>query len=345
MLNADQDRPASIKSVEVAPIVYEHIVWPYRLALPLMNAIAVYVLVKKFTLKAFGRKPRINFFLVDGSSISARQIKDNATSWRALDTIYNFKNGIGQTRCARALDRFWLRTRNAQAARNRLKMAKQALRQIMREIHKTAPRPGESIYILSLAAGSAQGVIEVIKEMRLEGITSKSILIDNDPHAIAHANALARKHGVDALVTTVLGDALHFDRFIGDTRPEIVEMMGLTDYLRSKLAVLLFKKIRKCLKDDGYFFTSNVHPNPEAFSLRIAMNCDMIYRSQAELSELLIEAGFQNPVIVKEPHGIQSFAYAQKQSDEKQNKQWLFDERVRLTRLPGVIPAMRRFSK
>ena len=106
---------------------------------------------------------------------------------------------------------------------------------------------------------------------------------------------------------------------MGNFKPDIIEMMGLTDYLRDTFAITLFKKIRRWLPPGGYFFTSNVHHNSEAYSLKAAMNWDMIYRTPAELEDLLIAAGFLDTSVTTEFHGIQSFAIGkqqEKKSDE-----------------------------
>ncbi|MEK7093201.1 MAG: class I SAM-dependent methyltransferase family protein [Patescibacteria group bacterium] len=287
---------------------YETLSWPYRLALPVMNIIAVWVNFKKALYAMFRAQPKTNFYFVDGLSVSARRVKDHATSWQALDTVYNFNRGVGPNAFVRAIDWFWLHTRNAQAARNRLKMAKQALAEAIFAL----AMPGEPVRILSLAAGSAQGVIEVMAEMNTRGIRVESFLVDKDPKALTFARALAREHGIDDRLHTAVGDVIYFERHTNGFKPDIIEMMGLTDYLRNALAVLVFKKIRRHLKPGGYFFTSNVHPNPEAFSLKAAMNWDMLYRTPTQLADLLIEGGFLTPRVVTEAHGIQSFVSAQK---------------------------------
>lgn len=291
---------------------YEHVVLPYFFLLPLMNIIACYVLIKKQVLRLFwGLKPRINFWLVDGVSMTSRRIKEGATTWRALDEVYNFKRGEGRTVFARAIDWMWLHIRNAQAPRNRLAMAKQALRESIEAI-AAGLQPGEPVRILSLAAGSSQGVVEVMAEMRRRNVRVQSLLIDLEDDALRHARQLAREHGVEDDVFTEQGDVFRFRKLLGEFTPHIVEIMGLVDYLNKRQAIWLMEKIYEVLPPNGFFFASNVHPNAEAFFLKWVVDWDMFYRTRQELGELLAAAGFPNPHVATEPHRIQSFAVARK---------------------------------
>lgn len=288
--------------------VYEHIVWPYRTILPLMNMIALYVQIKKYLLNMVGVKPETNFNLVDGISINSRRVKEGSARWPALDACYNFVAGEGKTQIERVVDNFWMHIRNAQAVRNRLKIAKQELRKAIRVLH----RPGETVRILSLAAGTAQGVIEVMRESLDQGISVRAVLVDLDPTALRHARDLAYRAGVGESLETREGDVLFFNRVLYGFEPDIIEMMGLTDYLKDKIAVALFKKIRRHLKSGGYFLTCHVHPNGETFFLRHVVNWDMIYRKLDEFEGILVDSGFLRTRFEAEPHGIHSVAIAQK---------------------------------
>lgn len=284
---------------------FERFVWPYRLTTPALTLMALYVRMKKRVWQHFGKRLRTNFWLFDGISVNARRVKEGAACWRALDTVYNFRKGEGGTLVSRIADGFWLHIRNAQAARNRLIIAK---RELARAV--TALQPlGRPVRILSLAAGTTQGVLEVIAETN---IPAEILLIDQDPSALAHANELARAHGIGASLVTRLGSVAFFDRLLGRFEPDIVEMMGLTDYLRDALAVALFKKIFRTLKSGGVFFTCHVHPNKEAFFLSQVVNWRMLYRSKKQLEDILMRGGFRAPRLLTEPLHIHSVAVAVK---------------------------------
>lgn len=288
---------------------FEKIVWPYRLAIPVLFLIGAYVRTKKFVYSILGLgHPRTNFWLVDGVSLNSRRVKEGAARWPALDVAYNFRAGEGVNAFCRWIDGFWMQIRNAQAVRNRLRIAK---RELMRAV-MSVQRCGEPVRVLSLAAGSAQGVIEMVAQAKLHGIEVRLLLLDIDQSALQYALELARLHGVEEHVDTREGDVLFFDRKVGGFEPDIVEMLGLADYLETKIVIMLFRKIRRILKPQGFLLTCHVHPNSEVFFLRHVVNWDMIYRTIGEFKELLIASDFVNSSVITEPHGIHSIAVAQK---------------------------------
>lgn len=307
MLNADLARPAHVDFYQEHLIAYECVVLRYRLALPLMNLIGWYVDRKKRRHRArHNRKPERNFWLVDGISINSRRMKDGAARWPALNTCYNFRAGQGQTLSARRIDSWWMNIRNAQAVRNRLKIAKC-------ELHKAieaSAKPGQPVRILSLAAGTAQGVIEVAAECNKVGVETAITLMDTDPSALRYASELAQSYGLE--ITTIEGDVLSFARYIGNFKADIVEMMGLIDYLSDTIVKGLIRRVHRYLDAGGYFFTCHVHPNGEAYFLEHVVDWCMLYRTFSELQNLVAAGGFSDVTLITEPHGIHSVAVAQK---------------------------------
>lgn len=289
---------------------YEHVTLAYKLVVPFLYLIGAYAQVKKATRRTLGYPPpETNCWLVDGISAGSRRVKDGAARWQALDACYNFSgNGEGRNAVVRSIDRFWMCVRNAQAVRNRLKIARHEL---IIAIEDRA-RVEQPVRILSLAAGTAQGVIEAAGRCRLRGIRTEILLIDADESALEHARTLAAKHGIGECVTAKKGDVLRFDKngALGGFRPDIVEMMGLIDYLNDEMIVLLIKRIRRLLKPGGIFFTCHIHRNAEAYFLRHAVNWEMLYRSVGQLRALVESGGFARPRLLTEPHSIHTIAVA-----------------------------------
>lgn len=279
---------------------------PYIAAVPLLFAIGVYVHAKK---ALFG-KLRTNSIFVDGISCNSRRMKEGAARWPALHTCYNFTSGEGPTVFHRAIDSWWMKIRNAQAVRNRLIIAKDLLRAAVVEVASRKP----TVRILSLAAGTAQGVIEIAAECKKRGIDTRVMLVDIDASALEHARKLALIHDVE--ISTLEGNVLKFTQYIGDFEADIVEMMGLVDYLRDSLVIALLKKVHRYLKADGYFFTCHIHDNSERYFLKHVVDWDMLYRSREELLRLVIAGGFTQANVLTEPHGIHSIALAKKISPE-----------------------------
>lgn len=296
--------------LQTEEVRFEFSTWPYYGALAVLYVVALYVHAKKFVCRMFNAVPRTNFWLVDGISVNSRRMKDGAARWPALNTVYNFTKGEGSTSLARVIDGFWMRIRNAQAVRNRLLIVKRELLQVILKVAETTD--GLPVQILSLAAGTAQGVIEAVAEARKLGVETKVLLIDNDQSALEYALMLAKKYNVTDLVNICEGDALHFNRRLHGFRPHIVEMCGLMDYLKDGLALKLIRKIHTNLHIDGYFVTCHIHPNAEAYFLRQVVNWSMLYRSLDQFEYLLVDSGFLKPQFFTEPHGIHTVAVAQK---------------------------------
>lgn len=107
-------------------------------------------------------------------------------------------------------------------------------------------------------------------------------------------------------------DVLFFNRVLDGFVPDIIEMMGLTDYLKDKLAIALIKKIRRYLANGGTFITCHVHPNGESYFLKHIVNWKMIYRTLDAFENIIIDGGFIGSRFVTEPHNIHSIAIAKK---------------------------------
>lgn len=288
--------------------VFEHVVWPYRLMLPFMFVLAAYVHTKKTIFGLFEKRVRCNSLIVDGISINSRRVKDGAAKWPALDACYNFITGEGSNVLIRTVDTFWMQIRNAQAVRNRLKIVRRELRRAI----IASSRSDEPVRILSLAAGTAQGVLEVMAELRAQGYPSEAVLVDRDRTALEYARQLTAFHGLHDSVRIVEGDVTSFDKLTKGYRPHIIEMCGLMDYLRDTLAEKLVRKIRANLETGGFFLTCHIHPNAETYFLRHVVDWDMLYRPLEKFEDILTKGNFLDARYETEPHRIHTVAIGRK---------------------------------
>ncbi len=296
-------------------VTFERIEMPYVVILPFLFVIGLYVWAKKFAYRLVcGRKaePETNCWFIDGLSINSRRVKDGASRWPALHAVYNFKTGEGSNWLVRAIDSFWLHVRNAQAVRNRLKIVKRELMNIVLKQAKTK-KPGEPVLILSLASGSGQGAIEVVANLMRAGVACELLLIDQDASALAHARHLAVEHGIIAITEIYEGDVFYFEKSLNGRTPDVIEMCGILDYLDERHALFLIKKAHKRLAFGGWFLTCHIHWNGEAFFLMYQENWWMRYRTRDELRDLLVDGHFIEPKRFTEPLGIHTVAVAQKQ--------------------------------
>jgi len=285
---------------------YERRKWLYLLTLPFMWILTIWVMFKKIVLRI---KPKINTVWFDGVSIPCRKIKEGAGSWRALDIIYNFQftqqNGISGK-----MSNYWIGMINAQAVRNRLRLVKRELIKIIKEFAQKE----KEIVLLSIASGSAQGVIEVMKEFKKEDIRIKAIFLDLDPTAIDYSRKMAKKYGLEDKITFIKGSITNLEKTTNGIRPHIIEMIGFLDYRPYAKAVHLVKRIHNFLLPGGKFLTANICPNPEQHFLKWVIDWPMIYRKPEELGRIIVEGGFapENCQIICEPLQVHALAICHK---------------------------------
>ena len=289
---------------------FETVIKPYIALLVPMLAIAGWADAKKRFLKLFGREPKHNFILGDGISPGGAHVRDTATSYDAIESIYMHRN---QARTERMTfkqltslyaDRVWMNIRNAQALRNRKLIATLELK---RTIASYAIM-GEEVRIFSLACGSARAVIEAVAEMQPYAHI-RVLLVDRSENALAYARKLALEYNVSDIVITKKGNVLRFEREVGDFDPNICEMVGFIDYWKDGLVIELLKRIREHLGAYGTLLTCQIHPNSEQYFLEQIVNWKMVYRTIDRFNEMLEEAGY-DVRIVTEPHKIHSVAVA-----------------------------------
>jgi len=276
---------------------YEKNSWVDTLKLPLILGLALWVALKKIIL---GPNLKINTFWFDGASPICKKVKENATTWRALDIIYNYSPGKDKSFRGRITD-FWNNLKNIKAVRNRLKLIKQQLRENIKKFIKNKLQ--KEVRLVSIASGSAQGVIEVMKEFKQKGIFIKAIFLDKDPTAIEYSRNLARNAGVFDQITFVNKSTTDLESVVSGFRPHIIEVTGLLEYRPDEKGLNLLKRIHNFLTPGGVLLTSNITPNPERYFSYWVGNWPMIYRTERELSKLVAEAGFntKNCQIIKEP--------------------------------------------
>ncbi|HDQ16770.1 MAG TPA: hypothetical protein ENN31_01445 [Candidatus Vogelbacteria bacterium] len=276
--------------------------WPYYLILPLSFLIVLWVAVKKgICLVMYGCTPRMNSLFFDGLGRVCREIKEGAASWKALDLIYGYSS------TGNLVDDFWVNMMNAQAVRNRLEMVKGYLMDSSLEV----ARDGQEVRIMSLACGSAQAVIEILVTLKQLGIPARAMLIDRDSTALDYAAKMARNRGID--VELVLASVSQVKKYSQDFQPQIIEMVGLMDYLSSQKAKELTQLIHTSLPEGGWYITANIISNIERWFLYWVINWQMVYRQPEELREIVDEV-FGSPCcdLKLDPLGIHAVVIARK---------------------------------
>lgn len=282
---------------------FEKYRWPYILSVPAMWMIVLYVRFKKSARKKIGLgEPCINTLLFDGLGRECKKVKEYATTWRAMDIIYNHPFPYRKT--PRGLvDEFYWNSLNCQALRNRLKLNKSELRSAIAQLDEAV---GE-IRLLSLACGSAESSIEVIAECKNKGKNVKGLLVDIDKDALNRAKELINHYGIEDRVETLNESAYSLKEISREFKPHIIDLFGLFDYITENEAISLAKKIHESLEFGGFFLTCNISPNIEQHFLTWVINWPMIYRKPSDIIQIAKCAGFEDFRIIYEPlkvHGI-----------------------------------------
>lgn len=259
-------------------------------------------------IKYFPTKLGIRIFT--RSSEHTNLIRKYSKTHKALELMYGYEgfkvNGNGVFDALSA--HFWeTAVINASASRNRLKLVKKLLREVINE-----KRGGRQIKILSLASGSARAVIEVASELRDIDVNCR--FADISREALEYSRQLACEYNILDRISLLRANVLEVGKFCSNWKPDIVEVVGLFDYLDDDNGAKFISNIRERLEDNGVLIISNVNENHERRFVKEIVDWDMIYRTPEQLASLLVSGGFdaQNCRIVCEPLQIHSIAVARK---------------------------------
>lgn len=273
----------------------------YFLMLPIIWLLTIWVAIKK---KILSPNLKTNTLWFDGLSSFAREVKNNATRWKALDIVYNHpiykdKNFIDII----TTEFWWHNLLSTRATRNRLRLLKHLLKNEIQNYLNHYPE----VRIISVASGSAQGVIEVIKDFREKPV--RVLLLDLDTSALEYSKKLAKEAQVEDKIIFVNKSAKELENIGKEFSPHIVEVVGFLMYRPKEKAIKLVERIHRILVPNGALLISQDNYIPERFFLYFVVNWPIIFRSPEEFSEILIKGGF-NPSyfkIIYEPikmHGI-----------------------------------------
>lgn len=237
-------------------------------------------------------------------------IRKHSKTYKALELMYGYKgfkvNGNGILDAVSA--HFWeTAVINASAVRNRLKLVKKVLRDVLAE-----KKGRQQIKILSLASGSARAVIEVIAE--LKDMDIRCCFVDLSREALEFSRQLAEVKHVSDKISLFRANVLEVGKFCANWNPDVIEVVGLFDYLNAAVAIKLISDLYERLEINGVLVISNVNDNPERRFVKEIVDWDMVYRTPDEIASLLVSGGFDasNCRIICEPIKIHSLAVARK---------------------------------
>jgi hypothetical protein len=255
---------------------------------------------------------------------SIMYLKRNATTWKAIEYLYNWLENTQDFKGLKKLmSHVFGQLENIKATRNRLRLVKQRMYIEIDELLKRDD--GYNINIVSLASGSARASIEVVSSFlrRDPYLLDRFYLyfVDADEAAFPFAADLARD-AYPGLETKIRFTQMKISckpagiaklrDFLMRIRPQIVETVGFGDYMKDEKAKTLYGIIHECLADDGLLLTNNVKPNHERRFLETVGTWRMINRSEKKTRSLIAAGGFLHIETHNEPCNIQPIFVARK---------------------------------
>ena len=220
----------------------------------------------------------------------------------------------GRSLLGQAINYSTLNSPAAQAVRNRKDMLKAQLTLLCQSTRK----PGERIRILSVAAGPAQEIYELLSEINLLSAPVDLVLFDQDPAALAYAygrlKELVDQRWPNDVRLVYLHDSIRrllndMDLFNGFGQFDAVICSGLYDYLKHSTAVKLTEHMYSYLKVGGQVFIGNMVPsNRSRWIMEHHLEWNLLYRSHDEILSFSTEAcPTADHRIITEPSGVNPF--------------------------------------
>ena len=202
------------------------------------------------------------------------------------------------------------------ALRNRLKIIKNLIKESLDDISNK-----KEIQILSLGGGSCRSIISAISEINKPEIISKITIysIDNDPESNYLSAQVKKEFCLDNLKLEIINeDLLVFfkdpHKYISDIDFDLIEIVGIFDYLEEEEVINYLNNIYNLLKNEGYLIFSNIAPNNEAKFLENIGWPRLYYRNIVDWIYILKNTAWKRALkIIREPLGIHNIFYIKKQ--------------------------------
>ncbi|GEM_PF-461633 len=184
--------------------------------------------------------------------------------------------------------------------RNRQKLVREALKQLIHVYRHDRP-----LSIVAVGCGSGNNILPAIKERNSEISPLRAQLFDLNNEAMEFGRVRSREMGLEHEVSFIQSDANQIERMI-NIPPQIVEMIGLVEYLSDEDMIRLFESVSR-FRDQkrSSILISSIEPKHgiDRF-LRRTLDFNLNYRSPEILIPLLSRVGYKKFDVFPEPTGI-----------------------------------------
>lgn len=156
---------------------------------------------------------------------------------------------------------------------------------------------GENLISASLACGAAGPVYKLVRGLEDRGRGFKKvILVDGDPMALATAASLAENDGLEDKVELQLRNLLlePLTNYIDPNSVDIVDLLGLFEYLPSEMGIALLQSVKDIVKPGGLIVFGNMLKNrpQQAFFGNVVQWPNLEQREMSKVLDMIEEAGF-----------------------------------------------------
>lgn len=190
--------------------------------------------------------------------------------------------------------------KDSEAVRTRATAAMEMTREYIES--RPSLRLRQDLVSASLACGAAGPVYQLARELGQQGHNfSEVILVDQDPMALASADALAGQNGMEGKVNLQLRDLLteNLTDYIEPHSVDVVDLLGLFEYLpnteQAPVASYLLKKVKEIVRPGGLIIFGNMlneRPQQTFFS-DVVQWPQLEQRSISEVLGIVEQAGYK----------------------------------------------------
>lgn len=211
-------------------------------------------------------------------------------SWRCLEIVY-------QNKPRTLLDHFFLSSRSARGARNRLRVFQE---EICKCIEQRA-NVSNPVKLISFGSGPGYEVFDCVERFR-GNVAVEATCVDREPSALECGRLLAAQKRLSDCIKYVQGNVLRMNSM--NTMHDVGILSGLIDYFDFETAVSVLNSIREQLLPGGTVLVANMRRHYLASTMRLLGDWNLVYREPEELESILGESGYEGIEVWLEPEKV-----------------------------------------
>jgi extracellular factor (EF) 3-hydroxypalmitic acid methyl ester biosynthesis protein len=286
LAHGQTDSPA--RRALIQRIYDEFVVDTVRLSDQIDRGLRSASVTERYALREFSLRSLDDLFMRAPSAHRARRKPlGYPGDYEVMNDIYS-RHFQGPTLFAKAMNLAFISTAAARAVRARKDLIKQQLSRLL-----DRPNPPSPLRILSIAAGPAQEIYELLRDREDLPVPVEVVLFDQDKGALAFSyrrlkrviaekwgNRVKLVHLHDSIKRLLRGATV----FGGSQRFDAVYSCGLFDYLQPLTVVSLFKGLYATVAPGGTLYVGNMAPScPSRWFMEIHLEWFLNYREREEM--------------------------------------------------------------